>query len=115
MPAWTARKTVGGWATKATSVTLNSGSSGGTGATLTWAQISGPSVGALSGDSPTFTAPDEVTVLGFELTASDGTTTEVDSVRVWVLEDADQVVRLEYRYDGFKEEFSSILQRQAHD
>jgi biopolymer transport protein TolQ len=26
---------------------------------------------------------------------------------------ADQVVRLEYRYDGFKEEFSSILQRHA--
>ncbi|MGI9222605.1 MAG: MotA/TolQ/ExbB proton channel family protein, partial [Woeseiaceae bacterium] len=26
---------------------------------------------------------------------------------------ADQVVRLEIRYDGFKEEFSSILQRHA--
>ena len=26
---------------------------------------------------------------------------------------ADKVVRLEYRYDGFKEEFSSILQRHA--
>jgi hypothetical protein len=79
-------------ATKATSVTLNSGSSGGTGATLTWTQISGPDVGTLSGDSPTFTAPDDVTVLGFELAASDGTTTEVDSVRVWVLEDADQAI-----------------------
>ena len=26
---------------------------------------------------------------------------------------ADKVVRLEYRYDGFTEEFSSILQRHA--
>ncbi|MDH3739589.1 MAG: MotA/TolQ/ExbB proton channel family protein, partial [Alphaproteobacteria bacterium] len=26
---------------------------------------------------------------------------------------ADKVVRLEYRYDGFSEEFSSILQRHA--
>jgi biopolymer transport protein ExbB/TolQ len=28
---------------------------------------------------------------------------------------ADKVVRLEYRYDGFSEEFSSILQRHARN
>jgi len=28
---------------------------------------------------------------------------------------ADKVVRLEYRYDGFSEEFSSILQRHAQN
>jgi biopolymer transport protein TolQ len=28
---------------------------------------------------------------------------------------ADQVVRIEYRYDGFTEEFSSILQRHARN
>lgn len=79
-------------ASVASTVTLDRGASAGTGATFTWAQISGPDVGTLSGDSPTFTAPDQVTVLGFELTVSDGATTDVDSVRVWILEDADQAI-----------------------
>ena len=73
-------------------VTLDASSSTGTRATLTWTQLSGPSVGALSGDIPTFTAPSEVADLSFELEVSDGTTTEVDTVRVWVLEDADQAI-----------------------
>ena len=72
--------------------TLDKGASTGTGATFTWTQLSGPGVGALSGSSPTFTAPDEVADLAFELEVSDGTTTEVDTVRVWVLENAAQAI-----------------------
>jgi hypothetical protein len=73
-------------------VTLDKGSSTGTGASFTWTQLSGPSVGTLTGDSPTFTAPDQVGDLSFELEVSDGTTTEADTVRVWVLEDASQAI-----------------------
>ena len=74
------------------SVTLDGSASSGTGATFAWTQLSGPAVGALSGKSPTFTAPAEVTDLAFELEVSDGTVTEVDTVRVWVLEDADHAI-----------------------
>jgi len=73
-------------------ITLDKGASSGTGATYAWVQLSGPSVGSLTGDSPTFTAPAEVTGLVFELTVSDGTMSQVDTVRVWVLEDAEQAI-----------------------
>jgi len=73
-------------------VTLDGSGSTGTGATFTWTQTAGPSVGALTGKSPTFTAPSSVTYLAFEIEVSDGTTTEVDDVQVWVLEDADQAI-----------------------
>lgn len=74
------------------SVTLDKGSSTGTGATFTWTQLSGTDVGLLTGDSPTFTAPEEVGLMSFELSVSDGSTTELDTVQVWVLEDADQAI-----------------------
>ncbi|MDP3909350.1 MAG: DUF1565 domain-containing protein, partial [Gemmatimonadales bacterium] len=57
--------------------------------TLTWSQVSGPSVGPLTGPMPTFTAPNEVTTLEFDLVASDGReSSAADRVAVWVLEDA---------------------------
>src|SRR6266550_8308484 len=40
--------------------------------TLTWTQVAGPSVGALSGPTPTFTAPNAVVTLAFDLEVSDG-------------------------------------------
>src|SRR6266550_2610522 len=40
--------------------------------TLTWTQVAGPSVGALSGPTPTFTAPNAVVTLAFDLVAYDG-------------------------------------------
>ena len=73
-------------------VTLEPQGSTGTGATATWTQISGASLGALSGEAPTFTAPESVGDYAFELSVTDGSTTEVDSVRVWVLEDADHAI-----------------------
>jgi hypothetical protein len=43
-----------------------------TGVTLTWTQLSGPPVGTLSGATPTFTAPADVSTLVFELAVSRG-------------------------------------------
>src|SRR2546426_12695276 len=40
--------------------------------TYTWTQVSGPSVGALSGTTPSFTAPCDVVTLAFDLVVSDG-------------------------------------------
>src|SRR6266581_5057601 len=40
--------------------------------TITWTQAVGPSVGALSGPMPSFTAPDAVVTLAFDLVAYDG-------------------------------------------
>jgi hypothetical protein len=68
-------------------VTLG-GNSSGTGATFTWTQLAGPSVGPLSGKHPSFTAPASVSTLAFELAASDGATTLRDTTRLWVLEDS---------------------------
>lgn len=66
------------------SITLNTSGSAGT---TTWSQIEGPSVGPLSGDSPTFAAPDEMGRIGFELSATDGNDVEKDTVYVTVFED----------------------------
>ena len=73
--------------TLGTGVTLDGSGSAGTGASFTWTQLTGPDVGALDGQAPSFTAPDEVGMLAFELNVSDGVATEVDTLRVWVLED----------------------------
>ncbi len=59
---------------------------------ITWRQIGGLDVGALSGTSPSFPAPDTVAVLTFEVTASEGGSSAADTVRIWVLEDADQAI-----------------------
>ena len=57
--------------------------------TFTWTQVSGPSVGTLTGGTPTFIAPNEVTTLEFDLVTSDGReSSAADRVIVWVLEDA---------------------------
>jgi hypothetical protein len=69
------------------SATLDGSAS--TGSSITWTQLSGPDVGTLTGTSPSFTLPDQVGTLDFEVSASDGTTTETDTIRIWVLEDAD--------------------------
>src|SRR5437867_2786784 len=56
--------------------------------TYTWTQVSGPSVGALSGATPTFTAPNDVVTLAFDLVVSDGRDQSAPSrVVIWVLED----------------------------
>ena len=73
-------------------VVLEPASSPGTGATVTWTQISGESVGALSGESPSFTAAESVGVAAFELEVTDGAASEVDTVRVWILEDAEHAI-----------------------
>ncbi len=73
-------------------ITLDKGSSSGSGATFTWAQIAGPSVGPLTGESPTFPAPDEVTKLSFELTGANASGSQVDTVDIWVLEDANHAI-----------------------
>jgi hypothetical protein len=80
-------------ATVGSTVTLDGSASTGTGATFTWTQLSGPGVGGpLNGKAPTFTAPSDVSTLSFELSSTDGTTTDVDTVRVWVVEDAAQTM-----------------------
>ena len=68
-------------------VTLNGSSNLGASATYTWTQKAGPSVGALSGAQPSFTAPDSVSVLVFEMTVDDGSGPSApDEVKVYVLE-----------------------------
>lgn len=57
--------------------------------TYTWTQISGPPVGALTGATPSFTAPDDVATIELELVVSDGVDQSApDRVVVWVLDDA---------------------------
>jgi hypothetical protein len=53
-----------------------------------WSQISGPTVALSSatGAAPTFTAPDEIGTLEFDLIVSDGTEQVTKRVVVWVLE-----------------------------
>lgn len=56
--------------------------------TFTWTQVSGPAVGNLSGQNPTFTAPSEVSTIEFDLTVGDGLdTSPPDRIVIWVLED----------------------------
>lgn len=74
------------------SVTLDQAVTEGTGATFTWTQIAGPSVGTLSGRTPTFTAPDEVGVVLLEVSGTDGVETQVDTLSIWVLEDANAAI-----------------------
>lgn len=75
------------------STTLSSaGSFGPPGATYTWTQVSGPGVtggtGFLTGVSPTFTAPNEVSTLEFDLRVSYGaSTSSPDRVVIRVFED----------------------------
>ena len=54
---------------------------------VTWSQISGPPVGNLNGPVATFTAPDEVSTLVYDVIVSDGETqTAPQRVVVWVVE-----------------------------
>src|SRR5439155_10235202 len=56
--------------------------------TYTWTQVSGPSVGALSGATPSFTAPNDVVTLAFDLVVSEGPDqSPPDRVVIRVLED----------------------------
>ncbi len=74
-------------------VTLSGSSNIGTGAVYTWTQTAGPSVGTLTGASPTFAAPETVGTLVFELTVSDGSATSgTDEVVVSVLENKDNAI-----------------------
>lgn len=82
-------------ATRGTDVTLDA--SGSTdpdpGQTLTfaWSQVYGTTV-TLSGATsaaPTFTAPDEIGTLAFELVVSDGADQVTEGVTVWVLENSE--------------------------
>lgn len=64
---------------------------------FTWRQIRGPDVtggaGTLTGETATFTAPDEVSTLLFELVVDDGTDTgPPDTVQVNVMADPDHAV-----------------------
>lgn len=65
-------------------LTLDASGSAGT---TTWTQLEGPSVGSLTGSSPTFTAPEQMGRLAFELSATDGNDTATDTVWVTVFED----------------------------
>lgn len=71
---------------------LDGSASTGSGASYTWTVLEGPSVGPLSGATPTFTAPDEIGKMIVELSVAGGSGTDVDTVQVWVLEDADQAL-----------------------
>ncbi|PYP69302.1 MAG: hypothetical protein DMD41_17055, partial [Gemmatimonadetes bacterium] len=56
--------------------------------TYTWTQVSGPSVGSLTGATPSFTAPSDVVTLVFDLVVSGGGDPSAPSrVVIWVLED----------------------------
>jgi hypothetical protein len=68
-------------------VTLDASGSGGTNRSYAWSQLEGPSVGALSGEAPSFTAPSDIAVLRFELAVSGDGPTARDTVTLWVLED----------------------------
>ena len=60
--------------------------------TISWTQLSGAAVGSLSGASPSFTAPTDISTLEFEVTASDGVNETTDVVVVRVLEDKDHAL-----------------------
>src|SRR5205809_5942736 len=69
-------------------VTLAGSGSGGQSLTYKWTQAAGPSVGALSGPTPTFTAPNAVVTLAFDLVAYDGVDSSPPArVVIRVLED----------------------------
>ena len=68
-------------------ITLDAAGSEGTNRSFAWSQLEGPSVGPLSGESPSFTAPTEITALRFALAVSGDGPTARDTVTLWVLED----------------------------
>ena len=54
--------------------------------TYSWRQLVGPDVGALSGPTPSVTAPTEPTTLAFELSVSNAPETSVQrTITVWVV------------------------------
>jgi hypothetical protein len=69
-------------------VTLDASASAGTNRTFAWTQIEGPGVGSLTGESPTFAAPQDVTILRFELAVSGDGPVSRDTMDVMVFEDA---------------------------
>lgn len=69
------------------SVTLDPSASTGDGLEIAWSQVAGPSVGSLSGDAPSFTAPDRVDWLDFELAVTGSEGTVRDTISILVLED----------------------------
>ena len=76
--------------TRAELVTLHGSATTPASGTLTysWTQVSGPSVGSLSGATPSFTAPSDVVTLVFDLVVSGGGDPSAPSrVVIWVLED----------------------------
>jgi len=69
-------------------VTLNASASTGGGLTYAWSQIAGPAVTlAPSGAQAGFTAPAEPEALEFEVSVTDGATSDKDTVVVFVWED----------------------------
>src|SRR5712691_10822285 len=79
--------------TKATTATLKTGAANPPATlTYTWTQVSGPTgawSGPLSGAAPTFTAPNDVATLQYQLVVSDGVmSSPPQTVTIWVLEDA---------------------------
>ncbi len=74
-------------------VTLNGSSNAGSSAVYTWTQTAGPSVGTLTGATPTFGSPETVGTLVFELTVSDGgTTSGTDEVAINMLENKNNTI-----------------------
>jgi hypothetical protein len=69
------------------------GHPGGSSLAYVWNQYMGPSVGQLSGETPSFVAPDTVSTLGFTVVASGGSTpSPPDTVLVSVWEDKDHAL-----------------------
>jgi len=69
-------------------VTLAGSGSGGQSLTYKWTQAAGPSVGTLSGPTPSFAAPNAVVTLAFDLVVSDGVDSSPPArVVIRVLED----------------------------
>src|SRR5262249_12326086 len=60
--------------------------------TISWTQLSGPAVGTLPGASPSFSAPNGIVTLEFEVLVSDGVNDATDRVVVRVLEDKDHAL-----------------------
>jgi hypothetical protein len=70
-------------------ITLDGTASTGAGLLYRWRQIEGPSVGSLSGVSPSFVAPADVTTLVFQLVVESGSRTSApDTVTIQVMEEA---------------------------
>src|SRR6267143_150694 len=80
---------------RAEMVTLHGSGTDTDGQTLTviWTQVFGPSVGVLSGPTPSFTAPNDIVTLAFDLVTSDGLDQSAPAhVVIRVLEDKAHVL-----------------------